>query len=287
MDKQSSKFIGIDVGGTKILLQTFDEKLNLTGEIKAWTETKKGATGFMDQLCHLIDRVFHKGIKGIGVALPGIVNIHNGTLAKAPHLPTPANFPIKSLLEKKYKTRIAVDNDINAFLIAEKETPRLKKYDNLIAIMVGTGLGSAIIADGKMVYGKNGYAGEAGHIVINSGGQLKTLEQNTSGSFVPKIAKQLGIKKKIEAKDLEKKIPETERIKDHMLKSLGIGLANLNLIFNPDVFILGGSIYRLFLSDKKKELMKMIADISLDGASPLIMDADESISPAKGMVLHF
>ena len=65
-----------------------------------------------------------------------------------------------------------------------------------------------------------------------------------------------------------------------------MGLANLNLIFNPEVFVLGGSIYRLFLSDRKKELMKMIADISLDGASPLIMDADESVSPAKGMVLY-
>jgi predicted NBD/HSP70 family sugar kinase len=287
MTDKKSKYIGIDVGGTKILLQTFDEKLNMTEEIKAWTETKKGAKGFMDQIFHIIDRVFHKGISGIGIALPGIVNIHNGNLAKAPHLPTPVNFPIKSLLEKKYKTRVAVDNDINAFLLAEKEKPRLKKYNNVIAIMVGTGLGSAIITDGEMVYGKNGYAGEAGHIVINSGGELKTLEQNTSGFFVPKIAKQLGIKKKIEAKDLEKQTPDTKKIKDHMLKSLGMGLANLNLIFNPEVFILGGSIYRLFLSDRKKELMKKIADIALDGASPMIMDADESISPARGMVLYF
>lgn len=279
------KIIGIDVGGTKILLQTFDEKLNLIDQIKIRTETKKGQKGFINQLYGLIDDYFDKNVVGIGIAVPGIVDINKGLLVKAPHLPTNKNFPLIKLIKSRYKVPVVIDNDVTAFLIAEKETVKLKKYKNVIAVMLGTGLGGAIISNGEIVYGKNGYAGEIGHIVINSDGQLKSLEQNTSGSFVPKIAKQLGIKKKIEARDLDKQIPETKKIKDHILKSFGLGLANLNLIFNPDVFVLGGSIYQLFLSNKKNNLRTIIKKHSLDGSSPLLIDAGKNISVPKGMAL--
>jgi len=286
MDKNSSRIIGIDVGGTKILLQTFDSKLNLLEEVKVFTETKKGQAGFINQLYSLIDKVFHKGIDGIGIAFPGIVDIYKGALVKAPHLPTKRDLNIRKLIEKRYKVPTVIDNDVNAFLIAEKERPQLKKYKNIIAVMVGTGLGGAIISGGKMTYGKNGYAGEFGHIVINSEGRLKTLEQNTSGSFVSEIAKTIGIKEKVMTKDLDKNTPETAKIKKHILENLGIGLANLNLIFNPDVIVLGGSIYSLFLSDRKKELSKIISEHSLDKKTPVLLDASKTTSVAKGIAIR-
>jgi len=285
MTNNNSSVIGIDIGGTKILLQTFDAKLNLIEEIRVRTETAKGQKGFLDQLYKLIGGHFHKGIKGIGIAFPGIVDIYKGTLVKAPHLPTKCDLPIRKLIEKRYKVPVVIDNDVNAFLIAEKERPQLKKHQNLIAIMIGTGLGGAIIANGKMIYGKNGYAGEFGHIVIAEG-QLKTLEQNTSGAFTSKIAKILGIKKSVTVSVLDKNTPETTKIKKHMLESLGIGLANLNLIFNPEVIVLGGSIYSLFLSDKKKELSKIISAHSLDKNSPVLLDASKTTSVAKGVAIR-
>jgi glucokinase len=286
MDKNISRIIGIDVGGTKILLQTFDSKLDLLEEVKVFTETKKGQTGFINQLYSLIDKVFHKDIDGIGIAFPGIVDIYKGTLVKAPHLPTKRDLNIRKLIEKRYKVPTAIDNDVNAFLIAEKERPQLKKYKNIIAVMVGTGLGGAIISGGKMTYGKNGYAGEFGHIVINSEGRLKTLEQNTSGSFVSEIAKKIGTKEKMTAKDLDKNTAETAKVKKHMLESLGIGLANLNLIFNPEVIVLGGSIYSLFLSGKKKELSKIISEHSLDKKTPILLDASKTTSVARGVAIR-
>lgn len=286
MNQNQSKIIGIDVGGTKILLQTFDEKLNLIDETKLRTETKKGKKGFMDQLCMTIDRFFHKDIKGIGIAVPGIVDINKGLLVKAPHLPTGRNFPLKRLIENRYKVPVFADNDVTAFLVAEKETAKLKKYKNIIAVMVGTGLGGAITANGQIVYGKNGYAGEVGHIVTNADGPLKTLEENTSGFYIPKIAKELGITKKMDAQSLETNTPESQKIRQHLVKQLGIGLADLNLIFNPDAFVLGGSIYRLFISDKKKELERIIAKYSLDKSSPKLIDASQKTSVAKGMAME-
>lgn len=286
MTKKQSKIIGIDVGGTKILLQTFDEKLNLIKEIKVRTETQKGQKGFMNQLYKLIDDYFDKSVIGIGIAVPGIVDIYKGTLVKAPHLPTVKNFPLQKLIQNRYKVPVMMDNDVTAFLVAEKETPKLKKYKNIIALMVGTGLGGAIMTNGQIFYGKNGYAGEVGHIVINADGQLKTLEQNTSGHYIPKIAKMLGIKKKFTALELDYNTPESRKVKNYLVEQLGTGLANLNLIFNPDAFVLGGSIYKYHLSDKKKVLEIIIKKNSLDGSSPIMLDASQKTSVAKGMAME-
>jgi glucokinase len=291
MKSKPIKFIGVDVGGTKILAQAFDEKLNVVAERKVMTDSRHGKAGFTRQIFGLIDGFFAKGVKGIGVAVPGIVDYRKGTLVKAPHLPTGRNFRLKPLLEKRYKTKVHVDHDINAFLAVEAQTPALKKHKNLLAIMVGTGLGGAAIVDGKLFYGESGFAGEFGHMVIDEKGALKTLEQKTSGHFLPLIAKGLGLphpsrwKGNFLAERLAKKDKDALRLQKSLTEDLGIGLANLNLIFNPDAIVLGGSVYHNFLSSQKPALRKAIARHSLSGHAPLLIDAGEKDSVAKGAVM--
>lgn len=286
--EKKAKYIGVDVGGNKILLQAFDEKLKVTCEEKRATDVRRGEKGFTNELFSVIDSFFHKGIKGIGVGVPGIVDIHKGTLIKAPHLPTGRNFPLRDLLKKRYKVPVYVDNDVNAFLVAEKARPELRRYPNLVAVMVGTGVGGAIATNGELVYGKNGYAGEVGHMVISKNTELKSLEQNTSGHFIGAIAKSLGYPG-VDARSLEelmkKKSPAGKKILDSMVESLGIGLSNLNLILNPDAFILGGSVYHIFLSAHKKTLADIVKKHSLDGICPPLIEADQKPSVARGVVL--
>jgi len=291
MKPKTIHYIGVDVGGTKILAQGFDGKLNVVAEKKVKTDTRHGKAGFLKQLFGLVDGFFGKGVQGIAVAVPGIVDYRKGILVKAPHLPTGKNLKLKSLLEKRFKAPADVDHDINAFLAAESKTSRLKKYKNLLAIMIGTGLGGAALVDGKLFYGKNGFAGEFGHMVIDERGALKTLEQNTSGHHLPLIAKSLGLpqpalwKGDLFAKRLAKKDPNALLLKKSLTTNLGIGLANLNLIFNPEAIVLGGSVYHKFLSDQKPALKKAIARHSLSGTSPELIDALEQTSVAKGAVL--
>lgn len=279
-NKTQSKFIGVDVGGTKILLQTFDSKWRLVNEKKVLTEVKKGQAGFLKQLTALIDEFFHSGIKSIGVAVPGIVDHEKGILVKPPHLPA-KNLKLKDILTKAFRCPIVVDNDVNAFLYAQHQRPQLQKYRHLVAVMVGTGVGGAIMIDGKLVYGKRGFAGEVGHMVLQNGSKLSTFEQNTSGFFIPKIARELGIKG-FKPSNLANSTSEAKKVKKHLIEHLGIGLSNLNLIFNPEVFVLGGSIYQHFLSDHKKELQKIIASRALDAKSPLLVDADQRHTAAMG-----
>jgi len=260
--KNKIKYIGIDVGGTKILIQAFDDKLKVIGEKKVKTDVDHGKAGFLKQLYGLIDEFFGKTVKGIGIALPGIVNQKTGELVRAPHLPTGRNFKIRNLLKNRYKVTVHADHDIHAFLADEYVKPRLKKYKNVLALMVGTGLGGAAIVDSKMMYGANGYAGEFGHIIINKSNKLMSLEQNTSGHY-------------------RKLYPN---IKKDCVRNLGIGLASLNLIFNPDAIVLGGSVYLNHIAQKKTELIEIIKKHSLANQSPKLFDADSTTSVARGAV---
>lgn len=279
-NKKKSAFIGVDVGGTKILLQTFDTKWHLVNERRVLTEVKKGQVGFLKQLIALIEEFFHPAIQSIGIAVPGIVDHEQGILVKPPHLPA-KNLKLKEILAKTFKCPIVVDNDVNSFLYAQHKRHQLQKYRHLVAVMVGTGVGGAIMIDGTLVYGKQGFAGEAGHMVLKNGSKLSTFEQNTSGFFIPKIAQELGIKG-FKPSNLACSTPEAKKVMKHLIEHLGIGLSNLNLIFNPEVFVLGGSIYKHFLSDHKKELQKIIASRALDAKSPLLVDADQRHTAAMG-----
>lgn len=260
--KQTIKYIGIDVGGTKILIQAFDAKLNVVAEKKVKTEVLHGRKGFLEQLYDLIDEFFSKSVKGIGIAMPGIVDQKTGVLVHAPHIPSGKDLKLRSLIKNRYKVPVHADNDINAFLAEESHKPKFKKFKNLLAVMVGTGFGGAAIVDGKMMYGANGYAGEFGHIVISKSDKLATLEQGTSGHYREKYPK----------------------IKKDLIKNLGIGLANLNLIFNPDAIVLGGSVYINHASNKKRELSKIIAKHSLAKQAPKLYDASSKTSVTKGAV---
>ncbi len=257
------KYVGIDVGGSKILLQTFDDKLRVLNEKKIKTDVRHGKAGFLKQLYGLIDEFFEKSVKGIGIAVPGIVDQQKGVLVHAPHLPTGKDLKLKSLLKKRYKVNVHLDNDINGFLAEESQKPALKKSKNILAVMAGTGLGGAAMVDGKMMYGKDGFAGEFGHMVISkSDKKLKTFEQNISGHYL-------------------KKYP---RLKKDLVKNFGIGLSNLNLIFNPDVIVLGGSVYHHHLSTKKRQLTAIIRQHSIAKKAPKLLDAGSRTSVAKGVV---
>lgn len=276
MFKRHAEIIGIDVGGTKILLQTFDKKMRVVDELKILTQSKKGEKSFTDQLISLIEVYMTRRIRTIGIAVPGIVDRDKGKLVRAPHLPTKKDYPLKKMLEDKFKKPVYVDNDINAFLWAEKERPQLKKSRNILAVMIGTGVGGAILNDGQLVYGFSGYAGEVGHMIIRQDGQLKTFEQNTSGAHISKIAKLVGAK--------EESVDDP-KIKKYILEQLGIGLANLHLIFNPEIIVLGGSIYRHHLAKDQKKLERMIASKSLDKKSPKIFLASSKSSVALGIAM--
>lgn len=281
--KQKPTFIGLDLGGTKILMEGFDANLKLLIRVRKKTQTQS-QTALMDQIYGLINTMASPKMKAIGIAVPGPVHFKKGTVLKTPHLPFQKNLPLKALLEKRYKVPVIVENDINAFLIAEHQRPALKKMKHVVAVMIGTGVGGSVMVNGEILQGKNGYAGELGHMVIDASSKLATFEQKTAGSFIEALAKSMGMGK-MTTYELIKNTPESRKIKQALVQHMGTALANINLIFNPEAIVLGGSMYHLFLADRKDELRKIIAQHSMDGQSPKLTDGQKKTSVAKGVAM--
>jgi len=181
------------------------------------------------------------------------------------------NIKIKKILKKKFKIKTSLDNDARCFTLAESIFGIGKKYCHIIGITIGTGVGSGIIIDKKIYRGKNNTAGEIGHMTIDASSPFKCscgkfghFEALCSGKALVNFYKHLTGKTK-NVFEIEKlaKLGDKNAKKTNALvaKYLGLGLANIINIFNPEIIIVGGGIAKIkelwqpALKEPKKEVM--------------------------------
>ena len=193
-------YLGIDIGGSKILSGFVDIEGNVTEMLYFQTQTEKGKEDLLIRLKDIINSYLKKGkpIKGIGISTGGRVDFDKGIVMYATALlPDWKGTNLKKFIEDEFSIPCLVENDANCALIAEKMFGAGKSYSNIVMFTLGTGLGSAIILDNKLVRGKNGSGGESGHIIIKEGGRKCScgkqgcLEAYASGWAVEKEAKRL------------------------------------------------------------------------------------------------
>ena len=145
--------LGIDVGGTKIRVILLD--LRNKPYFAFNIATPKNKKSFLKVLEKEISKVIkNKKIAGIGIGLPGIIDIRKGVLIKASNLPFLKKWPAKEFF-LKFNKNIAIDNDSRCFLRAETILGAGEKYKDVIALTIGTGIGGGIMIDSKIYYGKN------------------------------------------------------------------------------------------------------------------------------------
>ena len=261
-------YIGIDLGGTKILGALFNEKGEVLYKNKKKTKAKEGITVVEKQLFSLIDDLIKAGkkeeIKAIGIGVPGLVDTKTGTVKFAPNI-TMNNYPIGKIIRDKYNLKVFVGNDVNVGTLGEWKYSLGGKTNNLIGIFVGTGIGGGIIINNKLFEGTTGLAGEIGHMTIDSSGAICGCG---SRGCLEAVASKTGIQAEIEAriKRGDSTLIKDSLMKEGILKSgplkdayekgdlvviesieraakyLGIGVANLINIFDPEVIVFGGGI---------------------------------------------
>lgn len=238
--------IGIDIGGSKII-----GALVKGGRVfyKIKIETPKNKKTFLIKLQTVIEQLIKKAggrqnIKGIGCGIGGVLDLKKGIILNAPNLRFLNNFNIKNWLEQKFSCKVKIDNDARCFTRGEHLFGAGKNYKNIIGMTLGTGIGGGIIMNNKMFYGANDSAGEIGHMVINPKSQklnLKTYD-----------LEELTVKQIRKNKFSKKAVKEFE-------KNLGIGIANIINILDPEAIIIGGgATVERFLSKVKKEKAKFI-----------------------------
>jgi glucokinase len=273
MKEDDQRFVlGIDLGGTKILSAVIDAEGRILSRDQTVTPAAQGLERVLEAMKasgdRALTRIGKKGseISAVGIGAPGPSNPGKGIIFTSPNLPGWDNVPITTLAEQLFNRRVFLINDANAAALAEHRFGSGRGTSNLVYITVSTGIGGGIIIGGKLYAGAIGTAGELGHMTINDKGPLCNCgnygcwEALASGTAIARQARidiDKGTKtlvRDLVSGDLEKVSAEVVRIAaaqgDSMAKELisqtgyylGVGLANLINIFNPELIVIGGGV---------------------------------------------
>lgn len=167
--------IGIDVGGTNTKFGVVNRKGEILIQDRIKTNEKENVEGFIDVLAEKLQPMIDQfggpeAFVGIGMGAPN-ANYYQGTIEYAANLKWKGIIPMAEILEEKFKIHAKLTNDANAAAVGEMQYGVAKGMKNFITITLGTGVGSGIIIDGKIVLGHNGFAGELGHVIVRNGGR--------------------------------------------------------------------------------------------------------------------
>lgn len=262
-------YIGLDIGGTKVLGALFDEHGNILKRAKKKTKAIEGREVVFDQISKVIDilleNINKEEIKGIGAGAPGLIDSQSGIINFSPNLPWD-NYNLKGEIEEKYNLKTFLGNDVNVGILGEWKYGAAKTLSNVLGIFVGTGIGGGIITNGKLYDGSIGAAGELGHIIIDPTGPhcgcgargcLESLASKTA--MVQQIHAQIrrgkisllkdrikesgGILKSSHLREgFDKKDDLTLEILNNATKNIGIAMASFLNILNPEMIVFGGGI---------------------------------------------
>jgi glucokinase len=261
--------IGIDIGGTGTKFGIVDRLGNLLFSSDMPTRGHNEIEGFIDDLHQnlspLIERAGGIGrIKGIGMGAPN-GNYYTGTIEYAPNLPWKGILPFAKMMEAKFRLPVVLTNDANAAALGEMMYGAAQDMKDFITITLGTGVGSGIVANGKLIYGHDGFAGELGHTIIIPGGRIHegtgkkgSLESYASATGVRLTALELmetsstpSSLRDIPHDQLDsKKVYEAAREGDELAKEifeytgriLGLALANFVMFSSPEAIVLFGGL---------------------------------------------
>lgn len=193
--------IGIDMGGTNTVFGIIDVRGNVLSKSAIKTTAHSDVNLYIDDLYNeLMKLIIAEGgiekIRGIGVGAPN-GNFYTGNIEFAPNLPWKGVIPFSSLLREKFGIPVALTNDANAAAIGEMTYGIARGMKDFIMITLGTGVGSGIVIDGKLVYGHDGFAGELGHVTAIRNGRLcgcgknGCLEAYASATGVARTAREI------------------------------------------------------------------------------------------------
>ncbi len=285
--------IGIDVGGTNVKIALVNDKGNIIYSNSIPTRAEMGYEYTINNMKEAIAELIKetksdkKSIEGIGFGFPGQIDYKKGVVRLAPNIPGWVEVPIAEIMEKEFGIPTRVDNDVRCAALGELNYGAGIGCENLICITVGTGIGSGLIINGKLVRGASNAAGEIGHIKLDMhGGPLcgcgdrGCLEAFASGPSIVAMAEEYikggkstkyrelanpDITPYIVSEAAKQGDPVAKRIFTIVGEYIGIGLASVVNLLNPEKIIIGGGVAAagdLLLNPIKENLIKRAMPIA-------------------------
>ncbi len=258
--------VGVDIGGTNTVFGIVDKEGKVLAEGHLTTTDYPVVENFVRALASGINKMLggqkDVALAGVGIGAPD-ANFHRGTIEHAPNLAWKGIVPLADLMKKELNVPVVLTNDANAAAMGEMVFGGAKNMKDFVVLTLGTGLGSGIVVDGKMVYGHTGFAGEVGHMTIVPGGRecgcgrLGCFEAYASATGLVKTVSHLLSEmrdesvlrdippSKLTAKQISeaaaKKDPVAVKAMEYTAEMLGYGIVNTIVFTSPEaIFLFGG-----------------------------------------------
>jgi glucokinase len=193
--------IGVDLGGTNLRIAAVDEQGKLVEKVTLDTKVSLGRDHVIAEMCDAIQRMSDKykssaPLLGIGIGVPGIIDMQTGLVRESPNLPDWVDYPARALIEQRLKTVVILENDANVAAFGEKWLGAAKDFSDMAMLTLGTGVGGGLVLGGTIWRGANGMAGEFGHTTVEPEGHpcgcgnRGCLEQYASATAVVRMARE-------------------------------------------------------------------------------------------------
>lgn len=315
-NEKKPNVVGIDIGGTNTVFGIVDQKGTVLASNSIKTQAYQELDNYMNALCDGIaklvaDTCGMDKIQGIGVGAPN-ANFYTGNIEHAPNLPWKGIVPFAKMMSEKLGVPVALTNDANAAAIGEMKYGVAQGMKDFIMITLGTGVGSGVIANGQLIYGHDGFAGELGHVIVERNGRpcgcgnKGCLETYTSATGVARTAREF-LEKRANEDSLLRKIPadqitskdvfDAAKAGDTIAKDifaftgevLGSALADFIKFSSPEAIVLFGGLAKsgdLLLVPLKKAMEDNLMPIFKNKVKVLfsgMKDADAAVLGASAL----
>jgi glucokinase len=274
MPKDESVYVGVDLGGTKILTVVFDSRLKALATVKAKTPREANAASVVAALTEAVQEALSqigskRELGGVGVSIPGPLDRAKGIVRYTPNMGF-KDYKLGAELADLFGAPAFLENDVQAGVYGELRAGALRGKRNAVGVFVGTGIGGGIVIDGKLYRGATGSAGEVGHMILHEGGAvcgcgnygcLEALASRTAmakDAIAQASSGKAPVLYSITGSDLRKcrssalfdSIEGGDKgVKKAVARAaswLGIGLANLVHVLNPEAIVVGGGVVTRF-----------------------------------------
>jgi glucokinase len=298
--------IGVDMGGTNLRIAAITTEGQLLEKITLGVKVALGRDYVIGEMCDAVKRLSEQyrntgRFVGAGIGVPGIIDVEAGIMRKSANLPGWTDYPVRDEIERRLGTRIFLDNDANVAALGEKWLGAGRDVDNMAMLTLGTGIGGAIILNGKIFYGMSGMAGEFGHVTIEPNGVpcgcgnhgcaeryasatalVRMAREAIESGEAPELAKAASSDPEFSAKSIYNLAIQgdaaAQRIFQRFGQALGILMADLVNILDLDMFVIGGGV----VSAWDAFAPKMFAELRERSLVYAASAPDEPVGPKEG-----
>ncbi|GFP21465.1 glucokinase [Candidatus Hakubella thermalkaliphila] len=299
--------IGVDIGGINIKTGLVEDSGHILYKRVVQARPEEAVKVILQEVMDLVGEIIkfaeEKGIRfrGIGIGAPGLIDSQEGIIRFLTNFPKWKDVPVGELFNKTFNLPIFIENDVRAAALGEHKFGAGRNKEHLICLAIGTGIGSGIIIDGQLLKGSRQFGGEVGHMTVLPDGPpcacgnrgclemmasarsvtrraMEALSRQEETSLL-KVYKEKGA---ITPEDVAQEASQgdlvSRRIYEETGQWLGIGVASLINIFNPEMVIIGGGVANageLLLEPVRREVQDRAMPVLRDSVSIVLAELRE------------